>query len=118
MITTTQEKINNRRVIVSEAYSKLSNGEAVTALVNYLSKRFKVSSVTIYNDIKIWKIAEQAKNFVFTENTTPDEWFDLCNKYAKSIGYCTSGNFDDYLDQYDDGETPYDTIREDLMANQ
>ena len=118
MMTKAQEKIQNRRIAVSEAYSSLNNKDAVTPLVEKLSNKFKVSHVTIYNDIKVYKIREKAINFKFTENTTPDEWFDLCNEYAKSIGYCTSGNFDDYLDQYDDGDTPYDTIREDLLASQ
>jgi hypothetical protein len=47
----------------------------------------------------------------------PEKWFDEVKYYAKSIGYCTSGDFEDYADYYNDGYTPEDAIKSDLSHN-
>lgn len=54
-LTQAQQKIKQRREYVSDAYNNKPDGLAVTSLVNSLSKKFKVSSVTIYGDIKMIK---------------------------------------------------------------
>ena len=59
MLTQKQENIKNRRAVVSEAYSKLDGKDAVTPLVNYLAKRFKVSQVTIYADLKALELTNK-----------------------------------------------------------
>lgn len=62
MLTQKQEIIKNRRSVVSEAYTKLDGKDAVTPLVDYLAKRFKVSHVTIYGDIKALGLVTKKKS--------------------------------------------------------
>jgi len=54
-LTQAQKKIKDRRDYVYLAYTNKPGDLATTSLVNALSKKFKVSPVTIYGDIKIKK---------------------------------------------------------------
>lgn len=56
MLTQKQENIKNRREVVGKAYqSALNNKEAISPLVKILAKKYKVSDVTIYADIEVYK---------------------------------------------------------------
>lgn len=48
------------------------------------------------------------------QTLTEDEWWSAANEYAITLNYCTSGNFEDYKDYFDDGYTPDEAIREDI----
>ena len=55
-LTQSKQKIAHRRKVVKESYQlAIKNKEAITLTVNRLSKRFKVSMVTIYSDIDLIK---------------------------------------------------------------
>lgn len=56
MLTNKQQAILNRREAVSKAYrDAIDNNWAISPLVEMLSKKYRVSQLTIYNDIKASK---------------------------------------------------------------
>ena len=62
MLTNKQQIIKNRRDVVGEAYKGLADKkQAVSPLVEYLAKRFKVSQVTIYGDLKYLGLTNKPK---------------------------------------------------------
>lgn len=50
----------------------------------------------------------------------PEEknWFRELKSEAKKIKFVTSGNFEDYREQYENGDMPKDAILESLLDNQ
>jgi len=54
-LTQAKQKVKDRRDYVYKAYVNKPADLAVTTLVNTLSKKYKVSTVTIFGDIKKMK---------------------------------------------------------------
>jgi ribosomal protein L31E len=54
-LTDHKKRVKQRKTFVYDAYINKPDTEAVTCLVEFLAKKFKVSVVQIYNDIKEMK---------------------------------------------------------------
>jgi DeoR/GlpR family transcriptional regulator of sugar metabolism len=61
MLTEKQEIINNRREVIKQGFELLTEQDAVSPFVAILAKRFKVSQVTIYGDMKALGIGRKIK---------------------------------------------------------
>ena len=61
MLTDKQEIINNRREVVKQGFELLNDQDAVSPFVAIIAKRFKVSQVTIYGDMKALGIGRKLK---------------------------------------------------------
>ena len=53
MLTNKQQVIKDRRDAVGKAYTEKPEQDAVTTLVEKLAKKYNVTQVTIYGDLKI-----------------------------------------------------------------
>lgn len=93
--TRKQKEIKKRRDIVYKEYT--TSLLATTDMVDKLSKKLKVSSVTIYSDIKhLFK-----------------EWCVELKEYAKTLEYPID-DLEDYRDYFKDGYEADEAVREDI----